>query len=166
MRRPFDAIFCRNVMIYFDKQTQYDILSKFVPLLHPDGLLFAGHSESFHHAADLFKLNGKTVYQVADKTRSPPWLSNAGYRGNPRAQPLLRPQLRHGGGKDPAWRVLRHRPRHAAGHGAGLMRCGLHPRPDQRHRRHEPLHAAGQRAGSGQSAWARRHAMAPTRWKC
>jgi chemotaxis methyl-accepting protein methylase len=45
-------MFCRNVMIYFDKPTQYAILKKFVPLLREDGLLFAGHSESFLHAAD------------------------------------------------------------------------------------------------------------------
>lgn len=62
----FDAIFCRNVMIYFDKETQYAILKKFVPLLLPDGLLFAGHSESFHHAADLFRVRGKTVYTVRE----------------------------------------------------------------------------------------------------
>ena len=60
---PFDAIFCRNVMIYFDKPTQYRILSRFVPALRADGLLFAGHSESFVHAADLFRSIGKTVYQ-------------------------------------------------------------------------------------------------------
>jgi chemotaxis protein methyltransferase CheR len=65
VRGPFDAIFCRNVMIYFDKQTQYKILKKFVPLLAPNGLLFAGHSESFQHAADLFKLREKTVYELA-----------------------------------------------------------------------------------------------------
>lgn len=70
LRPPFDAIFCRNVMIYFDKPTQHGILEKFVPLLRPEGLLFAGHSESFHHAADLFKLIGNTVYQVADKTKA------------------------------------------------------------------------------------------------
>jgi chemotaxis protein methyltransferase CheR len=67
IRGPFDAIFCRNVMIYFDKQTQYDILKKFAPMLRADGLLFAGHSESFYHAADLFKLRGKTVYELAQK---------------------------------------------------------------------------------------------------
>ena len=67
MRGPFDAIFCRNVMIYFDKQTQHRILQKFTPMLQPDGLLFAGHSESFHHAADLFKLRGKTVYELANR---------------------------------------------------------------------------------------------------
>lgn len=66
MRGPFDAIFCRNVMIYFDKPTQYKILAKFVPLMAPDGLLFAGHSESFHHATDLFKSRGKTVFELAD----------------------------------------------------------------------------------------------------
>lgn len=67
IRGPFDAIFCRNVMIYFDKPTQYKILKKFVPLLAPDGLLFAGHSESFQHASDLFKLREKTVYELAHK---------------------------------------------------------------------------------------------------
>lgn len=61
---PFDAVFCRNVMIYFDKPTQRGILEKFVPLMHPHALLFAGHSESFYHATDLFKLRGKTVYEL------------------------------------------------------------------------------------------------------
>jgi chemotaxis protein methyltransferase CheR len=54
-------------MIYFDKKTQYKILQKFVPLLAPSGLLFAGHSESFQHAADLFRLREKTVYELAKK---------------------------------------------------------------------------------------------------
>lgn len=66
---PFEAIFCRNVMIYFDKPTQYAILKKFIPVMHSDALLFAGHSESFQHAADLIKLKGKTIYEVADKSR-------------------------------------------------------------------------------------------------
>ena len=70
IRGPFHAIFCRNVMIYFDKPTQYEILRKFVPLLHSDGLLFAGHSESFHHAADLFRPRGKTVYELAGRGRA------------------------------------------------------------------------------------------------
>ncbi|MGE5522243.1 MAG: CheR family methyltransferase [Rhodospirillaceae bacterium] len=62
---PFDAIFCRNVMIYFDKKTQRGILERFVPLLRENGLLFAGHSESFQHAAELFRPRGKTVYELA-----------------------------------------------------------------------------------------------------
>ncbi len=70
IRGPLDAIFCRNVMIYFDKETQYQILKKFVPLLQPNGLLFAGHSESFNHASDLFKPRGKTVYEIANKDHS------------------------------------------------------------------------------------------------
>ncbi len=62
VRGGFDAIFCRNVMIYFDKATQYRILEKFAPLLKPDGLLFVGHSENLYHARDLFLARGKTVY--------------------------------------------------------------------------------------------------------
>jgi chemotaxis protein methyltransferase CheR len=63
---PLDAIFCRNVMIYFDKPTQYGILKRFMPLLRPDGQLFAGHSESFMHAADLVRSRGRTVYVRLD----------------------------------------------------------------------------------------------------
>ena len=66
---PLDAIFCRNVMIYFDKPTQYRILQRFLPLLREDGLLFAGHSESFLHAGDLFRPLGRTVYARADLQR-------------------------------------------------------------------------------------------------
>lgn len=68
VRGPLDVIFCRNVMIYFDKQTQYKILSRFAPLLQSDGLLFSGHSESFLHAADLFRSLGKTVYALVGNT--------------------------------------------------------------------------------------------------
>ncbi|WP_108446438.1 CheR family methyltransferase [Halomonas denitrificans] len=62
---PFDAIFCRNTMIYFDKTTQKRILERFAPLLKPDGLLFAGHSESFSYITDAFRLRGQTVYTRA-----------------------------------------------------------------------------------------------------
>ena len=65
VKGPLDIIFCRNVMIYFDKPTQYKILARFAPMLQPDGLMLAGHSESFLHAADLFKSLGKTVYALA-----------------------------------------------------------------------------------------------------
>ena len=62
---PFDAIFCRNVMIYFDKTTQQEILKRFVSLLKPDGLLFAGHSENFSHLSREFSLRGQTVYALS-----------------------------------------------------------------------------------------------------
>ncbi|WP_292999765.1 CheR family methyltransferase [Nevskia sp.] len=65
MKGPFDALFCRNVMIYFDKPTQRDILMKMAPLLSPDGLFFAGHSESFFHATDIVTSIGRTVYRRA-----------------------------------------------------------------------------------------------------
>ena len=64
----FDAIFCRNVMIYFDKPTQMRILERFAPLLVPDGLLFCGHSENFTHARSMFRLRGKTVYELVQPT--------------------------------------------------------------------------------------------------
>ncbi len=61
---PFDVIFCRNVMIYFDKATQRKILSRFVPLMKPHALLFAGHSENFLYVSESLKLRGKTVYEL------------------------------------------------------------------------------------------------------
>ena len=64
MRGRFDAIFCRNVMIYFDKETQQAILKKLAGYLQPDGLLFVGHSESFQNASDLFRICGNTVYTL------------------------------------------------------------------------------------------------------
>jgi chemotaxis protein methyltransferase CheR len=60
----FDAIFCRNVMIYFDKATQRKILARFVPLMKPHALLFAGHSENFLYVSDSLRLRGKTVYEL------------------------------------------------------------------------------------------------------
>jgi chemotaxis protein methyltransferase CheR len=60
----FDAIFCRNVMIYFDKPTQTKILDKFVPLMKSHSLLFAGHSENFLYVSNSLQLLGKTVYQL------------------------------------------------------------------------------------------------------
>ncbi|MCG5500320.1 CheR family methyltransferase [Ectothiorhodospira lacustris] len=68
LKGPFDAIFCRNVLIYFDKPTQYRLMSRFHPLMTPDSLLFVGHSESLAHAADLFRLKGKTIYEPVAKT--------------------------------------------------------------------------------------------------
>jgi chemotaxis protein methyltransferase CheR len=65
LKGPFDVIFCRNVMIYFDKATQRKILSRFVPLMKPDSLLFAGHSENFLYVSDALRLRGKTVYELS-----------------------------------------------------------------------------------------------------
>ncbi|MCA1855146.1 chemotaxis protein CheR [Massilia oculi] len=65
----FDAIFCRNVMIYFDKETQRRILARFVPLMKPHALLFAGHSENFLYVSDALRLRGKTVYELDQASR-------------------------------------------------------------------------------------------------
>ena len=60
-----DIIFCRNVMIYFDKPTQIILLEKMIRLLRPQGLYIAGHSESFSQSPHLVKLVGRTTYAPA-----------------------------------------------------------------------------------------------------
>ncbi len=74
IKEPFDAIFCRNVMIYFDKPTQGQVLQRFVPLLKPGALLFAGHSENFSFINSALHLRGQTVYELNGKPQraSPP----------------------------------------------------------------------------------------------
>ena len=63
IKPPIDIIFCRNVMIYFDKNTQLKILKQMVELMAADGLYFAGHSESFSNAGHLVAPQGKTIYR-------------------------------------------------------------------------------------------------------
>ncbi len=63
MKGPFDIIFCRNVMIYFDKDTQRRLLAKFNRYLADDGYLFMGHSESLNGISNDFKTVGRSVYR-------------------------------------------------------------------------------------------------------
>jgi len=63
MKGPFDAIFCRNVAIYFDKQTQGTLFSRLGKMLAPEGFLYIGHSENLGSGGEGFKLVGKTIYQ-------------------------------------------------------------------------------------------------------
>lgn len=64
---PLAAIFCRNAMIYFAKETQLEVLTRFRPLLSGGGLLFAGHSENFHYlAGHLLRARGGTVYEPVE----------------------------------------------------------------------------------------------------
>jgi chemotaxis protein methyltransferase CheR len=60
---PFDIVFCRNVMIYFDNPTQRKVLEHTHAAMKPGGLLYVGHSENFTDSRDLFRLRGKTIYE-------------------------------------------------------------------------------------------------------
>ena len=58
-----DIIFCRNVMIYFDKQTQQSLINRFYDQLVPGGMLFIGHSESLSGTKHSFKYMEPTIYR-------------------------------------------------------------------------------------------------------
>jgi chemotaxis protein methyltransferase CheR len=60
---PFDLVFCRNVMIYFDNPTQRRVLERIHAAMKPGSLLYVGHSENFTESRDLFRLRGKTIYE-------------------------------------------------------------------------------------------------------
>jgi chemotaxis protein methyltransferase CheR len=62
-RDTFDVVFCRNVMIYFDAQTQRRVLERIHRVMKPGGVLFVGHAENFSDSRDLFVLKGKTAYE-------------------------------------------------------------------------------------------------------
>jgi chemotaxis protein methyltransferase CheR len=64
MRGPFDAIFCRNVLIYFDESTQRAVIGRMLDLIRPGGLLFVGHSESLHWSKGMLRMLAHAVYEV------------------------------------------------------------------------------------------------------
>jgi chemotaxis protein methyltransferase CheR len=63
MKGPLDAIFCRNVVIYFDKDTQRDLFGRMAQLQQPGAVLFLGHSESLFKVSTDYSLIGKTIYR-------------------------------------------------------------------------------------------------------
>lgn len=63
MKGPFQAVFCRNVVIYFDKPTKQKLFDRMADLVAPDGWLYIGHSENLHGVTDRFELVGRTIYR-------------------------------------------------------------------------------------------------------
>jgi len=63
MTGPLNVIFCRNVIIYFDKETQRELFTRIARLQRPSHLLFLGHSETLFKVSDEYSLIGKTIYR-------------------------------------------------------------------------------------------------------
>jgi len=63
MTGMFDIVFCRNVVIYFEKSTQRVLFDRFANVMRPDSTLFIGHSETLHNVSDRFVPAGKTIYR-------------------------------------------------------------------------------------------------------
>jgi len=66
VKGPFDVIFCRNVAIYFDKDTQRELFERLASVQEPGGWLFIGHSENLLNLTRRYKLVGRTVYRRAE----------------------------------------------------------------------------------------------------
>lgn len=62
-RGKFDAVFCRNVMIYFDHDTKSELIERFIRCIKPGGFLYIGHSESLHGTHPELQLVGRTTYR-------------------------------------------------------------------------------------------------------
>ncbi len=63
IKNKFDVIFCRNVVIYFNKETQIELFGRLADQLNPGGYLFIGHSETLHGVSEQFDSKGRTIYQ-------------------------------------------------------------------------------------------------------
>ena len=64
MHDRFDVIFCRNVMIYFSRETQQRLIKRYAGQLSPSGYLFLGHSENIHSLTGLFQALGGTIHRL------------------------------------------------------------------------------------------------------
>jgi chemotaxis protein methyltransferase CheR len=63
MKGQFDAVFCRNVVIYFDNPTKQKLFARMAEAIKPNGWLYIGHSENLHGISDRFELVGRTIYR-------------------------------------------------------------------------------------------------------
>ncbi len=95
----FDAIFCRNVMIYFDQPTQTRLVNRFAEYLVPNGLLVIGHSESLFSITDQFDSLGDTIYKIkagaASQRKSTPSTAKTTAAPSATAKSTVGPALKH-----------------------------------------------------------------------
>jgi chemotaxis receptor (MCP) glutamine deamidase CheD len=93
VKGKFDAIFCRNVMIYFDRETQRRLLSRFATMLEPDGIVVLGHSESLYWMTDTFASVGNTIYRARAYEDSPRETQTTAIAKPPRLEPKTVPEI-------------------------------------------------------------------------
>ena len=96
LRTSFDIIFCRNVIIYFDRPTQQRLFERMARFLGPDGFLFMGHSENLSWLTDLFQPQGGTIYSLRPG-QEPTWHPDS---------PLVRTEARLPGENHHRGRIL------------------------------------------------------------
>jgi chemotaxis protein methyltransferase CheR len=70
IREPFDLIFCRNVLIYFNRQSKTDVINRLTQHLSPAGLLFLGHAESLTGTSHTLEHAGPTIYRRSLRTHA------------------------------------------------------------------------------------------------
>ena len=172
----FDAIFCRNVMIYFDNPTKTSLIERFTQQLKPGGWLYIGHSESLigahpglqaggpHHLSE-GSVSARGSVAACDRRRA----ASSGAISSRRRPSILRRGECSLDREDVSRRISTSRPRRGrdAGHGTGLVRLGLHSRSRRRHRRNEPFHAGAKASAAdwGGDQISNRPASAISPWR-
>lgn len=95
VKAKFDVIFCRNVMIYFERDVQDKLVRRFAQHLEPGGYLIIGHSETLHWLPDLYQPLKGTIYRLKDGAKGGVTSAAAVPSAHPESQPVPKPVAHH-----------------------------------------------------------------------